>query len=176
MNNKNSTHQGLKKGKSSKSTCKQQKLKEGQNLHFIKRSKSTGISSVFLHSSRCYRLKLLLATDLDECSLITGFKAQIASYKAIKQQDVLGMINMCELLNYPMDRRCCSWASKQIAQPAAAACHELDMREEREREREREAVFKVALRARGINVINITLGKLLRSICVVKNSSNLNQN
>jgi hypothetical protein len=38
-------------------------------------------------------------------------------------------------------------------------------------------VFKVALRARGINVINITPGgKLLRSICVVKNSSNLNQN
>lgn len=37
----------------------------------------------------------------------------------------------------PHDRRCCSWASKQIAQPAAAACHELDMREEREGGREK---------------------------------------
>jgi hypothetical protein len=59
-------------------------------------------------------LKLLLATDLDECSLITGFKAQIASYQAIKQQDVLSMINMYELLGYPMIGAAASWASDKL--------------------------------------------------------------
>jgi len=36
------------------------------------------------------------------------------SYQAVKQQDVRGMINMCELLGYTHDRRCCSWASNKL--------------------------------------------------------------